>query len=424
MSDESWVDQHRPETWDEIQGNNKAIKQIRKWAENWSPGDKPQLLVGEPGTGKTTTAFVASDELEMPLNKVNISLTRRSAELKQIVRSMRSSPINSDHQLVLLDEVDNLHGRTNKNELYDELRSPRNPIILTANDEYEIPDPIKRACEQHDFKLGKRSRKAKIKEIADKEDVDLSPSELARLVERPDLRSAINDLQQAAGSSAPVGKDERTWSEGEFPAIQALLGGDEQTWKAAVGYEDDSFGQVDGAILWADENLSQEFRGLEGGVAYQMLASADYWAGKAWERQDFKFQKYAWTLLRFLPEARLSEPFGGYIRPEFPKWFRKSEDKHDGKSDEAKLFRSLKGGERGYQLAGSYFEFKQVHLPILQDLPEEERMELALNHGLGEDAINALDLDPNSFDEWREVEAPEEGDGWSPDSESAAEASW
>jgi replication factor C large subunit len=420
----SWVEKHRPSDWKDIQGNNKSVKQIRRWAENWEPGDDPQLLVGPPGVGKTTTAYVAAEELDMPLNKVNVSLTRTSDEIRPVARSIHSSPADDDHQLVLLDEVDNFHHAAKKDKLFDAIRSPRNPIILTANNERDVPSAIKRASETHEFKLGVRSRRAKIREIAEREGLDLSPEEIGKLGERPDLRSAINDLQTMASSGVEIGEDERTWAEGEWSAMDALLSGDDEVWKGSVSYSDETFDGIGGALLWADENLSQEFRGLESGVAYQILASADYWAGIAWERQDFRYRKYGWAMLDLLPEARLSEPYQGYIDVSFPQWFRKSKAKHDGSTDEAELYQSLKGSDRGFKMAGSFFEFKQRVLPILQDLPEDEKLELALNNGMDSGAIEALGLDPDDYDEWREVEAPEQGDGWSPDTNSASEASW
>lgn len=425
MGDNSWTEKHRPETWSEIQGNNKSVKQIKNWIENWEIGDKPQLLHGEPGTGKTTTAYVAAKKMDVPLNKVNLSDKRRGAELKQVAKSTMTSPPDHDYQLVLLDEIDNMYHSVNKKPLYDALRTPRNPIIVTANDKYEVPDAVKRACNTHKYKLGVRSRKAKIKQIAADEGVDLQPSELNRLGSRPDLRSAINDLQNASGDGSTVGKDNRTWEIGEFDAIEALLKGESKVWRDSIGYQDDTFDRIDSALLWADDNLTEQFRGLEAGIAYQMLATADFWAGRAWERQNFRYQKYGWALLEALPDARLSDPYTGYMNANlFPSWFRASEAKHDGESPEAQLYQALKGGDRGYQMACSFYEFKQRHLQILRSQPEEERLQLALNHGMSEKAVEALGLEPSDFEDWREVESPEEGDGWTPDTQSAADADW
>lgn len=420
---ENWVSKHRPESFDEIQGNTKAIDKIEKWAKNWSEGDKPQLLVGEPGTGKTSTAMVASDELGYPLNEINTSSDRKSEDIKQFARTMQSSPIDAEYQLVLLDEVDGWHHASSKKPLYDVLRDAPNPIILTANDKYDVPNPIKNASKTHEFKLGKRSRKAKIKEIADREGVELDQSELKELAKRPDLRSAINDLQVFANSDGFPGRDNRTWSEGEFSAIQHFLGGDKKNWKESMSVHASAFNDPGSALLWLDENCSDQYRGLEQGVAYDAMSRADRHLGRAQSNSAYRYWKYASAILEELPETRLSDPYDGYIKPSFPNWFRSKESKATDSSDEAKLFQELKG-EMEYRMAGSYFEFRHEVLPMLQTLPVEERYELALNHRLDPEIVSALDIDPDEYQDWRDVETVEEGDGWSPDSGSAAEVNW
>ncbi len=421
---ESWVDRYRPKDWSSIQGNNSDLKEIRSWVENWSRGDNAVLLHGDPGTGKTSTAFVAADHMDVPINKINLSLKRRSAELKQAARSAMSTPPDEDYQVVLMDEIDNMYHSVNKDPLYDVLDDPRNPIIITANDKYDVPDAVTKRCDVYKFTLGVRSRKAKIREIAEEEDMDISTADLNRLAQRPDLRSAINDLQTLAQSDVPIGKDHRTWAEGEFSAVEALVKGNDEVWKGAISLNDDTFDRIDDAILWADDNLTLQFRGLEAGVAYEMLALADLWAGRAWERNNFRYQKFGYALLECLPEARLTDPYTGYIQENmFPRWFRHSEDKWDGNSPEAQAYQGMKG-ERGYTLSANYFEFKNRILPILRDLDVEERMELALNSNLAGEAVEALDLDPGEYEKWTGEDSVEEGDGWSPESNSAASADW
>lgn len=419
----SWVERHRPDSWSDIQGNNSALEDIQDWVENWSKGDAPQLLVGPPGVGKTTTAQVASDAMGYPINQINASSARRSEDISRIVRSMRSKPVSSDHQLILLDEVDSWHHSVDKSDLYDALRDAQNPIILTANDKYDVPDSIKRSSDVHEFKLSKPSRRAKLKEIAEREGLDLDKQDLNTLAERPDLRSAINDLQTWSESGTPPGKNHRTSSEDEFPAIQSLLKDDKRAWRDALSPQSDTFRDPGSALLWADENLSEEFRGLEAGIAYDTLSRADRHLGRARGSSDYSYWKYASALIEMLPETRLTSPYQGYIDVGFPEWFRSSESSHDDGSPEAELFQALKP-ERGYRMAGSFFEFRKQILPILKQLDDEEKKEFALDHGLDADAIEALGLDPDDFEEWREIESPEEGDGWSPDSQSAMDAGW
>lgn len=420
---DSWAEKYRPEKFSEIQGNNKALKHIEEWAEDWTEGDKPQLLSGDPGTGKTTTAMVVSDVMGYPLQEVNTSSERKSAAIEQVAEAMRASPVASEHQVVLLDEVDSFSTQSNLSSLYEQLRNPQNPVILTANEKYEVPNPVKNASKLHSFKLSKASRKAKLKEIIKSEGLDLSDGEFARLVERPDLRTAINDLQSWSNGSGRLGWDQRSWSESEFDAVGQFLKGEKDDWRRSMGVQHSAFDDPGSALLWIDENCSQEFRGLEAGVAYDCLSRADVYLGRAQDSSDYRYWKFASALIETAIEARLSEPYDGYVNVNFPNWFRSKKKKYDRDSGEAKLYRTLKG-ERGYEMSGSYFEFRKRILPILKDSSVSDRRDLVLEYGLSDDAIEALGLNVEEYYDWRDIEPPEEGDGWTPESSSASEVSW
>lgn len=389
---QSWVDKYRPESFAEIQGNNAALDRIRSWAEEWEPGDQGQLLVGPPGTGKTTTAYVVSDVLDMPLNQINASSARKTDDIKEMAASIAASPADGNRQLVLLDEVDGWHHSANKQPLYDALSNPANPIILTANEEYDVPDGIKNRVNTEKFKLGKRSRAAKIREIAAEEGVELDEHDEERLAQRPDLRSAINDLQMMAESDVPLGFDDRKWEEGEFDAIPEILGGDK--------YAGNDISPND-LVIWLDQAVAKEFRGLEAGVAYDSLARADKWLGRAQSTRNYRYWKYAGALARMVPEVRLTEAYSGYIPDLFPEWFRHSLDKASGDSATARVYRKLKDydGHR-YKFSGSFIHFKNVMLDLLRDLDVEERRQIALQHRLEGDELEVLDLDPDAYADW------------------------
>jgi replication factor C large subunit len=53
-----WTEKYRPIRTDEFIGNEKARIDILKWAKKWIKGSKPLLMIGPPGTGKTS--FVKS----------------------------------------------------------------------------------------------------------------------------------------------------------------------------------------------------------------------------------------------------------------------------------------------------------------------------------------------------------------------------
>lgn len=418
---ENWVEKHRPESLDEIAGNNKALKQLRQWATNWTVGDQPQLLVGSPGTGKTTTAMVLADLMGYPLNEINTSSARKTTDIAQMAQVIGSSPVNGEHQMVLLDECDSWHHASTKQPLYEVLREAPNPVILTANDKYDTPDPITNIANVRNFSLGKRTRRNHLEEIADVEGLDVSDEVLDRLTKRPDLRSGINDLQNIA-EGMPVDRDERLWSPSEFDAMESLINGDKRDWREAMGVRGDAFDSPGDALMWADENLKIKYRGLEGGVASECMSLADVQLGRAASSQEYRYWKYTSALLEILPDTRLTEPYG-YTRVSFPSWFKERQAKHDDGSGTSELYRELKGGQE-FHMAGSYYEFRKETLPILQSLPEEERYELALEYGLSDDAIEALGLTVSQYQDWLEVEAPEEGDGWAPETTAVSAADW
>jgi replication factor C large subunit len=389
---DSWVDRYRPTSFKEIQGNNKALRQIRDWAENWGPGDQGQLLVGPPGTGKTTTAYVVSDVLDMPLNQINASSARKTEDIKDMAGSIAASPADGNRQLVLLDEVDGWHHAANKQPLYDSLSNPANPIILTANVEYDVPDGIKNRTNTHKFKLSSASRGAKLEDIIEAEGLDVDEHDLKRLKERPDLRSAINDLQVMAESDVPLGFDDREWEEGEFDAIPEILGGDK--------YAGSDISPND-LVIWLDQAVAKEYRGLEVSIAYDSLARADKWLGRAQSTRNYRYWKYAGALARMTAEVRLTEAYSGYIPGLFPDWFRHSLEKASSDTPTARVYRKLKDydGQR-YKFSGSFIYFKNVLLDILRDLDVEERRELALENRLDGDELEVLDLDTDAYEDW------------------------
>lgn len=398
MTGESWVEKHRPETFGEIQGNNTDVKELKDWVDEFEPGDQAQLLVGPPGVGKTTTAYVLSQHFGYPLNEINASDARGSEGIKDMADSIESHPTNADYQIVLVDEVDSQHHATNKRPLIKALDDPKNPVILTANDEYSVPNSIKNKVNIREFKLGKRSRKAKLKKIAKAEDLDLSQQDLEDLAERPGLRSAIHDLQLWSEQNIPPGRDQREWELEEFDVVDKVLRGEKESGDMTPP----------DLIMWLDENLSREFRGVEAMVAYDTLARADKWLRRA-EKEDYRYWKYAGELLEQTATQRLTEPYDGYLKKDFPEWFRHSKPKPDGGSPEAKLYRALKDyGEPTYRFSGDFTYFRETLLPILKDLPVEERLQLAKTHRLDEDALKALDLTKSQFESWANQDVPDE----------------
>jgi len=410
MSESNWVEKYRPTDWSDVQGNNKAVKAIRSWIEDWETGDPPQLLIGPPGTGKTSTAYVAAETTGLSFNTLDASTARKSDDVRRLSGEMRAG-----EQLVLLDEVDSWHHAVDLGPLNDELRDPKNPVIMTANSEYDVPAAIKTPSTVHKYKLSTASREAKLKEIAKAEAVPLDEKDLERLVDRPDLRSAINDLQLHAEMGIPVAEDEREWESSEFEAMDALI------------QEGDS-SRVDvkppWLVMWLDQNLRKDYDGLELAAAQDALSRADVYLGEA-GGGDYHGWRYAAILARLTAKLRLSEPYRGFIKWDFPQWVKSKVPKPTEDTPEAKLFRELKGhGEVGFRMAGGYAYFRSSLLPLLQRLPEVEKWNLIVEEGLSQTAAEAIGVGSGKYETLTVRQEAEAGEELVPATGNALEGDW
>lgn len=390
-----WVAKHRPTTWGGFQGNGAAVKRLRQWLEGFTPGDAPRLLTGPPGVGKTSLVHLLTDKYDLALTEINASNARTTSDVEEIVKDLKSGSWDGRARLVFLDEVDSWPATVRLTPLYRALKDSPTPVILACNTVYDVPYKLRNVCEEEKITLQERSRRSKLKAVAETEDVDLSEEELDILADYPDLRVAINTLQVYAESGAPLPRDlgeDRAMD--NFDAVDNILRG-----KREVGH---NITPPD-LIMWLQENLRKDFRGLEAGMAYDALSRADKYEGRARRTQNYTYWRYAGELAERTADMRLTEPWEGYIQKGFPEWFRHKTPRPDDGSDVSDLYRALSGYDDAAPggLSESYTVFRQQILPVLRALPEEEKFELCNAHNLSKDAMGALDVHPKDYGAWR-----------------------
>lgn len=398
-----WTEKYRPTTFSDLQGNNAAIDRLKDFASSFPADRTPQLLVGDPGVGKSTAVEVIAGWLDLQAVELNASSARRKRDVERMAQQIRGLGADGELRVILLDEVDSWHHATNLQPLYDALDDPSNPVFLTANDKWDVPDGIVRRSNQESFTLQRRSIRAKLKKIAEAEDLDLDDAVLERLSDRSNLRSAINDLQIYARLD-DVPDDARESGIDEMTMIDRVLTGTPDR-----GGHDPSW-----ALLWLDENVRREYRGLELAYAYEALSLADVALGRAREKGYYHW-KYAGRLVEAVARLRRTEPYYddeiSWKKKEFPQWLKASEEKATDGSSEATLYRELSHYEAGwYGIGASYREFRTAVLPVLRDLDEEERFDLILQHGLSEETFDALGVTAAAYESWLEVQAPAQGE--------------
>ncbi len=210
-----WVEKYRPKRISEMVGNEEARIAVGLWLKGWKPGKKAMLLVGPPGTGKTTMVSLLAKESGMSLIDLNASDVRTKDKLeKKIGEAMKTVDLFGGRSLIFLDEVDGLLGRSDYGGvefIKEAVKASENPIIMAAND--EDADEIRKlgsSCVTVRFRPPPpREVEMYMRMIAEAEGLEVSPGSFQSYVRRAggDLRHAINLMQSGGETGESSFKD-------------------------------------------------------------------------------------------------------------------------------------------------------------------------------------------------------------------------
>ncbi len=95
-----WVEKYRPKKRSDLIGNTASINSVYIFLKNWRlNSSKPGLiLLGPPGSGKTSAVLAISKELGYELIEINASDSRNKKSVKnQLGKSARS--VNTPYKL-------------------------------------------------------------------------------------------------------------------------------------------------------------------------------------------------------------------------------------------------------------------------------------------------------------------------------------
>ena len=205
-----WSEKYRPQIISDMVGNEDARASIMEWFAKWKKGTKPLLLVGPPGIGKTTIAFLVAKQFEYDMVGLNASDVRSKSRINEILTPVLSNVSVMGTPMIFVDEVDGIHGRSDyggASALVDILKEPTVPIILAANnDTSDKMKSIKKAVKTIHFKkIPPRLLRIYLENILKKQNVTLSPGSLIKVIDksRGDIRSMINLCQSLISGFNP-----------------------------------------------------------------------------------------------------------------------------------------------------------------------------------------------------------------------------
>ena len=197
-----WSEKYRPQIISDMVGNEEPRAAIMEWFAKWKKGTRPLLLVGPPGIGKTTIAYLVAKQFGYDMIGLNASDVRSKSRINEILMPVLGNVSVLGTPMIFVDEVDGIHGRGDyggASALVDILKEPTVPIILAANsDTSDKMKSIKKAVKTISFKrIPPRLLRVYLENILKKENAKLSPGSLIKVIEKSkgDIRSMINFTQ-------------------------------------------------------------------------------------------------------------------------------------------------------------------------------------------------------------------------------------
>ncbi|GAB6880145.1 replication factor C large subunit [Halorubrum gandharaense] len=347
-----WTEKYRPSTLSEVRGNDKARDAFEEWARTWDQHHEAVILHGSPGIGKTSAAHALASDMEWETVELNASDQRTADVIERFAgRAAKNATLGgsaagggaaggdtASRQLVILDEADNIHGnydRGGASAITKLVKESGQPIVLIANQFYDISRGLRKACQDIEFRdVSARSIVPVLRDICRKEDVEFESDALQEIAERNrgDLRGAINDLQAAAEGRDRVTVDDvvtadRDKAMGIFPFLDAVLKEESAEEALQSAYAVDE--TPDDLTKWIEDNMLGVLDPMEATRAYDFLANADVWLGRVRATQNYSYWRYATDNAAAGVAASRDGTKGGWTRYGRPQFWRNTSDTAD-----------------------------------------------------------------------------------------------
>lgn len=211
-----WSEKYRPKSVQEMVGNEDARLVAIKWLTGWASGSRPLLLVGPPGTGKTTLAHALAKQFDYDMIEMNASDIRNKEALNARITPIFQNTANlvGKKIMLFLDEVDGVSGREDTggiDTLVNLIKEPTVPVIMAANKKSLKIMKLTKACKIIPFSPVPPSLLLLfLDHILQTEAVELGSDDKVSIIDnsRGDIRSLLNSAQSlAAGYHTVSNKD-------------------------------------------------------------------------------------------------------------------------------------------------------------------------------------------------------------------------
>ena len=208
MEDISLYRKYRPQSFDDVLGQDHITETIKNSLKNKTPSHA-YLFSGPRGTGKTSVARILANELKTApedLYEIDGASNRGIDEMRLLKEGIFTLPFKSPYKVYVIDEV---HMLTKEafNALLKTLEEPPSYVIfiLATTEIHKVPETIVSRCQNFIFKKPtEKILKKIIEKIAKKENVSLDDDAVSLLTFLGDgsFRDAEGYLEQVLSLSS------------------------------------------------------------------------------------------------------------------------------------------------------------------------------------------------------------------------------
>jgi replication factor C large subunit len=363
------TDKYAPKKIDDLIGNDQIKDRVRQWILNWLSGkrQRPLLLAGPPGVGKTALAYAAAKEYDLDLIEMNASELRNKKRVEKILHgAMMAGSLSGAGKIILIDDVDALQGRKDfggAGAIAKVLKERAAPIILSAADAWDKKlSSIKAECELLNMKrVSKPTIKNFLINVAKLEEMDQGIVEHIAENSSGDVRSALNDLQ--AGNTGSRDREIDI-----FNRIRTIFKAKDYAEAASATHGDIDYNIIK---LWVDENIPNEYEKMDDlALAYNWLSRGDIFEGRI-RMSYWKYLKYAIALSTIGVSMAKDEPYRKFTKYSFPSYLKAMSQTIIRRAMRKKI--GLKIGAKVHTNRKQALEY----LPLIKEMSRDKSGEIA-----------------------------------------------
>ena len=383
----------KPKAISSLIGNPTAFSEAKKWAAEWQAGrkQKPLLVYGPTGIGKTALAHAIASEFGWELFEFNASDLRDEEAVSQLLANATSSgSLFGNKRLILVDDVDSLSGtidRGGAGAIAKILSTASQPVILTAMSFY---DRKLQAIRTHCIPLELRRVQAGtianlLKKLATAGKLPFTQEQIEKMASSAsgDVRAALNDLQ--AGNTNAHRDSEKN----VFEVVRTILKSEKYSEARAAGFASET--ERDTLKWWVAHNLPFEYeRPFDLAEGYNAISRADVFDGRISRRQYWGYLRYSGDLLTAGVALAKTAPYRKYTQLTYPDYIREM--------GASKSPRALRKAVLKKVSVACHCSPKQAisYLPVLAALAKSSPVGVAGEFGFEEEELDFISAKPSA----------------------------